>query len=64
MESVSSDYSFMYDDAGWIVRKNGNDRYKKSWEYSYDKSGNVSEIKIVDKDSFNRYCLVKLEYVY
>ena len=48
----------------WGKDKNGNDRYKKSWEYSYDDNGNICEIKIVDKDSFNRYCIVKLEYVY
>ena len=25
---------------------------------------NITEIKIVNKDSFDRYCIVKLEYVY
>ena len=44
--------------------KNGNDRYHKSWEYSYDRNNNITEIRIVDKSSFNRYCIVKLEYVY
>ena len=48
----------------WGKDKNGNDRYHKSWEYFYDSNGNITEIKIVDKDTLNRYCIVKLEYVY
>ena len=48
----------------WGKDKNGNDRYHKSWEYFYDSNGNITEIKIVDKETFNRYCIVKLEYVY
>lgn len=48
----------------WGKDKNGNDRYHKSWKYFYDSNGNITEIKIVDKETFNRYCIVKLEYVY
>ena len=48
----------------WGKDKNGNDRYEKSWEYTYDGSNNITGIKIVDKASFNRYCTVTLEYLY
>ena len=62
--SVYRSKHLMVKEGVWGKDKNGNDRYKKSWEYSYDDNGNICEIKIVDKDSFNRYCIVKLEYVY
>ncbi len=54
----------MLKEGRWGKDNNGNDRYHKSWEYSYDGNNNITEIKIVDKESFNRYCIVKLEYVY
>ena len=44
-----------------VLREGYNEKF---WEYKYDANNNISEIKIVDKYGLNRYCIVKLEYLY